>query len=418
MAKAFDISDQEERKRAVRALLQRPLVTTRDEHFVRIRKHAAWLQDWFQRNTGWHFHLAPTHARLFKLPGDLADATRPARGTMDRPFTRRTYAWFCLSLAVLESCDRQTTLGKLADGLVAETAESLPLAAAGMALDLEKRPHRQDLVQVVRLLLSLHILEKVDGNEEEFLAGKGDALYRIEHAYLSMLLQLRRAPSSIKAAGFDERLATAMAEVYETTESGENRRMRHALTRRLLEDPVVYWDSLSENEKEYLSGQWPHITRQIAEATGLTPEVRAEGLAMADERGDLTDRSLPEEGTEGHLTLLLAESLASSHRRTAQTPVALATLESKVKAWISEYGRYWRKDAREPGAERHLTKTAIERLAALRLIRLNGESVFPLAAICRYRLGEVSANATSPNAASPAHQEAQQEAHQKGLFPA
>jgi Protein of unknown function (DUF2398). len=54
------------------------------------------------------------------------------------------------------------------------------------------------------------------------------------------------------------------------------------LTRRLLDDPVVYYDELAEGERAYLIAQRHNITGRISEATGLLPELRAEGIAMVD----------------------------------------------------------------------------------------------------------------------------------------
>ena len=38
---------------------------------------------------------------------------------------------------------------------------------------------------------------------------------------------------------------------------------------------------------------------------------RAEGVALTDETGSLTDVAMPSEGTDAHVTLLVAEYLAS-----------------------------------------------------------------------------------------------------------
>ena len=386
----LDAEVEEGRRRAMRALLRRGLVTSREDGFPLIRQHAAWLREWLQRNTGWHLHLTAGWARLLKVPGDTDDPTRAARARNGQPFTRRRYAWFCLALAYLEGCNRQTTLGRLADGLMAETADEPRFAEAGMALDLERREHRRDLVEVVHMLMSLSLLEKMDGNEEHFVSGGGDALYRIHHPVLSLLLQVRRGPSTVTAQGFEERLAAITAEHYEATHDGRNRRLRHQLTRRLLEDPVLYHEDLDPEVREYLTGQWPHITRQIREATGLLPEVRAEGIAMVDESGDLTDMSLPEEGTRGHVALLMAEMLAGWYRSRGASPLSTARLETEMRGWVAEYGRYWRKDAQEPGAEHHLVADSLERLEALRLIYRTAAGIVPRPAIARYALGEVT----------------------------
>jgi len=51
-----------------------------------------------------------------------------------------------------------------------------------------------------------------------------------------------------------------------------------------------------------------------------------------------------------------------------------------------EHRSYWRRDTREPGAEVALVAAALERLAALRLIRRERDGVRPLPALARYAL--------------------------------
>jgi hypothetical protein len=51
-----------------------------------------------------------------------------------------------------------------------------------------------------------------------------------------------------------------------------------------------------------------------------------------------------------------------------------------------EHKAYWRRGAQEPGAEVLLVETALERLAALRLVRRGPDGVAPLPALARYAL--------------------------------
>src|SRR5258705_3844289 len=50
----------------------------------------------------------------------------------------------------------------------------------------------------------------------------------------------------------------------------------------------------------------------------LVAEQRAEGLALVDEGGLLTDLAMPSEGTDAHVTLLAAEYLASHTRQRSE----------------------------------------------------------------------------------------------------
>jgi len=93
---------------------------------------------------------------------------------------------------------------------------------------------------------------------------------------------------------------------------------------------------------------------------------------------------LPESGTEGHATLLLAEFLAGRPDR----PVPLEELHAYIRRQAVEHRSYWRRDAAEPGADVELTALALDRLEALRLVRRTGAHVNALPALARYALAE------------------------------
>jgi uncharacterized protein (TIGR02678 family) len=162
------------------------------------------------------------------------------------------------------------------------------------------------------------------------------------------------------------------------------------LTRRLLDDPLVYYDELAEDERAYLVSQRHNITGRISEATGLLPELRAEGIAMVDPDDELTDVRMPEQRTDGHLTLLVAEYLAGR----AQAP--RTELLAFVRQAAQAHANYWRKGVTDPGAEIGLLEVALEKLAALRLIEVDieaardgtGSVIRSRPAIARFALAE------------------------------
>jgi uncharacterized protein (TIGR02678 family) len=102
---------------------------------------------------------------------------------------------------------------------------------------------------------------------------------------------------------------------------------------------------------------------------------------------------MPEVGTDGHVALLLAEHLAARISREEPgiaeqelLPCPEADLHRLVRRLAGEHRAYWRRSAREPGAERGLVEHALERLEALRLIRREPGLVRPLPALARYGL--------------------------------
>ncbi|MGW2858548.1 TIGR02678 family protein [Streptomyces sp. NPDC001205] len=374
-------------RKAARALLAEPLLLVRGPHadaFRLVRRHATELREWFDRNTGWSLQVDAETARLRKTPGTLTDPTHPARETnrSAAPFTRRRYVLLCLSLAALERGEAQIALGRLADQVVIDAADP-QLAATGIEFTLDRRDERLDLAAVVRLLLSLGVLRRVAGDEEAYVSGAGDVLYDVERRVLAGLLAARRGPSLIRAATFEERLSELVAETALDSDDLRFRAMRRSLTRRLLDDPVLYYDDLTDAELAYLTRQRGFLTARIGELTGLVAEVRAEGIAMVDPDDSLTDVRMPEQGTHGHITLLLAEHLAA-----CAGPVATEELERRVRELAAEHGGFWAKSAREPGAEAELVEQAISRLAALALVIRTGDAVVPRPALARYAVGE------------------------------
>ena len=390
----INAQERDERQRAVRALLSQPLLFPEgptSEVFTLVQKHRDWLRPWFAHHAGWQLVLDPEAARLIKRPAKLDDATRPCREPNSGvPLSRRAYVILCLALASLVRADRQTTLVRLRDSIVGLVRAEPRFEAAGVRVELDHQDSRRDFVHAIRLLLAWGALKRLQGEEERFIKDADvDALYNVHRPLLARLLAANRPPSLVKAKDFPERLR-ALAEDDMTINSDEarHRRLRVRLFRQLLDDPVLYFDELTDPEREYLDRQRGSIVPEIETATGLVREVRAEGIAMADPTGSLTDYGLPEEGTDGHLTLLLATFLAGRLRESAGATVTCDALVARTQDFITGHYKHWRKDVRDPGQDRVLSRMVIERLCALGLARRDGDLLFPLPAIGRYGLRE------------------------------
>lgn len=388
---------------AVRALLMQPLMAPTHEDFPAVRRQADKLRDWFSRETGWVLHIEREGARLYKRLADMGDATR---GLKD--FDRHRYVLLCLACAVLERADPQITLHLLGERVMEMAAETA-LQAYRFTFTLRTAAERRDLVTVCRHLLEFGVLQRVAGDEDGFVydAGgtsaetRGDALYDIQRRMLAGMLAAVRGPSTWAAADapvtLDQRLRSLTAEYVADSDEGRRTALRHALARRLLDDPVVYTDSLDAETQAYFINQRGVMAARLCDATGLIAEQRAEGLALTDEGGMLTDIAMPAEGTEAHVTLLVAEYLAR-HARTNQASAAIT--DDAVAAFVRDaterFGRFWRKSARERGAERELAQTALERLEKLQLIVRDTDRVRPLPAIARFALGDSDVRPSSP----------------------
>lgn len=382
----------EEFRTALRAVLMQPLMGAAHPDFPAVRRQADPLRTWLAREAGWVLHIEREGARLYKRPSDLRDATRGLPG-----YDRRRYVLLCLACAVLERADPQITLHLLGERMLQLAAEP-SLVGRGFGFSLGDVAERRELVVVCRTLLELGVLQRVAGDEEGFVRdGSGgvqaNALYDVQRRALAGMLAAVRGPSTWvpedAPVAFVDRLRALTTEHVADSDDGRRTALRHRLARHLLDDPVIYMDELDADAQAYFINQRGAMATRLGEATGLTAEQRAEGLALTDEAGVLTDVAMPAEGTDAHVTLLVAEYLAG---RIRDTQVTADTTEAAVAAFlrgaVDRYGRYWRKSARAPGAEQELARIALDRLEKLRLVTRDADQVRALPAIARFALGE------------------------------
>lgn len=387
----FARQQEQEREQALRALLMRPLLTAADPALALVRRHAEHLRAWLAREVGWVLKVERDCARLYKVAADLDDGTRGAPG-----FDRRRYVLLCLVCAVLERADPQITLKTLGERVL-ELAVDPELEVRSFVFRLASMHERRELVDVCRFLLQLGVLARVAGEEEGYVqqAG-GDALYDVARRALAALLACTRGPSTFapdEVRDLPHRLAALTDEYRADDAEGRRMAIRHRLARRLLDDPVVYHDELAAEEREYFANQRGAMAQRLRAATGLEAELRAEGTALIDAQGELTDRALPAEGTQAHVTLLVAQFLAARARENLVSREA--EIVDFVRGAAARYGRYWRKSAREPGAETELARAALAQLAALRLVREIDGCVEARPALLRFAFGDARTVAAS-----------------------
>ena len=101
-------------------------------------------------------------------------------------------------------------------------------------------------------------------------------------------------------------------------------------------------------------------------------------MALVDPTAEASDLAMPEEGTDGHATLLLAEHLA--RRRGERVPIL--ELEDLMANLAARHRGRWRKNTADPGAEVGLCRQAIE-------VGRRHATVFPAAICARVSVAEV-----------------------------
>lgn len=356
----------EGRRRALRVLLRRPLVrrTAEPDDYELVRQHFEAVQAWFAQTTGWHVEHDRTGGlvRLHKVVVRV-DATRPAQPE----FTRRHYVLMCTLLAELDAAGRQITLQRLAEQLRDATA----IEPGIETFDATQLSDRRTFVHVVRWLTEVGVLGRRDGDETRFLQGgaHGDALYDVHDRALWLLLACPRAPSSLASPeGLGE-------EPVGETEDAQRTARGREVYRRLLDDPVVYFDELSPDVHDWLMRSLRRV-RERLEEVGLVLERRLEGVAAIDPRGELSDQPFPvANSTAAHAALKLTEWL--SEVRTAPP----TEVEAQVATWQeAPIGKNWRKQTAG-----EIARAALDLLEQHRLVEITPSRVTATPAAARFR---------------------------------
>jgi uncharacterized protein (TIGR02678 family) len=79
-------------------------------------------------------------------------------------------------------------------------------------------------------------------------------------------------------SGIEQRLRALVAGLIPDSDEGRRTAIRRDLSRRLLNDPVIYIDSLDANTRAYFVNQRGPMAVRLAEGTALFADQRAEGL--------------------------------------------------------------------------------------------------------------------------------------------
>lgn len=376
----------EERSRAIRHLLAAPLVDVdaAPDAFRLVARHQADLTAWFDTTCGWTLvvDVAAGFARLSKRAAGI-DATRPLSRTrgLRQPFDRRRYELLCLVCAELVK-HPVTTIGILA-------------GAVG-GLDTSRHAERAAFVDALRALVGWGALRPSGGEVDSFLDSEhGNAMLTADTARLHRLISSATAPSAlpddlgteaaVDALLREPRYGEAATEPEAADADQRMKWVRHTLARRLLDDPVTYFDDLSPAELDYVgttSGRkW--LRDRVAEA-GLELEERAEGLLAVDPDGIATDLHFPAPAGNAHqLALLLLDRLA-------EPPGALEApaLRRAVDAVLQRFPG-WARSHRDGDGPERLAEEAVDLLVAFGLaVREDGGRVVARPALARYRCGE------------------------------
>lgn len=378
------MSAQDERRRALRALLASPLRTASQdpEIFTAVCRHAEALTSWFDETAGWKLAVDPAagFARLFKTPPPKA-GRRELRSRTHVPFDRRRYALLSLALAALSETSGQVTVRRLAD-LVLDASR----AEKGVEpFEPDRFSERRAFVDALLWLCEIGVLTLRDGDADAYVQGAGgDALYDVNDRLVVHLLATPVPPSRVSEPGELSR------ETYPDTDEGRRRRARHEVMRTLLDEPVLYLEDLSDEGRAWLDSARSWLYARLRDDAGFEVERRREGLATVDPAGEVTDERFPDgNSTVRHAALLLAEPLAAPERRAAG--LLDVEIERLTALLIESYGKDcgWSEEYRgDPAGAARLAREAMALLERFGLALYRDGRWLARPALARFRPGE------------------------------
>ncbi len=349
----LELQAADERQAALRALLLEPFVSAEEQVFALVREHEAELASRCNWLLGYRLEVTASFARLAKVPTDRAVVRTlrvPPAGNVARERPRDEWAalsdrgavLLLLTLAVLERAGAQTVIGELADAVRDAAARCEPPAE----VDFDKRPERVAFADGLLLLCHWGVLNLVHGTRAGFTrlaAGEDEALFTIDRKRLAFVL--RDPFTAVKATSIND--LREQPDSYAPTPEGQARQLRHRVTRRLIEDPVLYLDELDDDERAYFLGQRALLERRVSEWVGLQVERRVEGSAAVETGRALTDVSFPAQSTIKQLTLLLCDALSDAHAQGLEL-MGDDRLRAEVRALLQRHGASWNRDPDDP----------------------------------------------------------------------
>lgn len=295
-----------------------------------------------------------------------------------------------------------TTIGLLADRVKAATAAD----AVVDSFDTAVRHERMAFVDALRLLESFGVLDAIDGTADSYVdSAAAKVLYRVDSTLLLRLLAAPVGPSQLAVPHeevplrFDDLLDGISQERRYGLASGRhadnavisdvqrNLWLRHKIFRRLIDDPVLYFEDLSAEERAYLaSPTGRQLLRRAAEQGGFLVEERAEGVLFVDVDAIATDSKFPDDVATAKVAgLLLLEQLTA--------PTTVERLRRSAAELLERFPR-WARTYRGEDGVRELVDDALATLVGFGLVRRTSAGlVIPLPAAHRYRVGDIR---TSP----------------------
>src|SRR5262249_26971131 len=131
-----------------------------------------------------------------------------------------------------------------------------------------------------------------------------------------------------------ERRYGAAPENTAVSDTQRNLWLRHSVFRRLVDDPVVYFDDLTADERAYLgTPTGRQLLRRAADQAGFLLEERAEGVMFVDQDGIATDTRFPDDSGNAKVAALLLLDGMATVTTVEQLRLAATAILARFPGW-------------------------------------------------------------------------------------
>jgi uncharacterized protein (TIGR02678 family) len=180
-------------------------------------------------------------------------------------------------------------------------------------MDTERKPDRDAFVDAVAWLEARGALCMADGSAADWVNDpeRAEALYDIDRDIVGAVYAPSRVLQHLDSV--TGLLGDAASAGPAQGVNAERRRAGRRARRLVLENPVVYYADVDENLRGLLRS--PALAEDLERLMGLPLERRAEGVALINTGGRLTDVTFPGTGTVAQAALLLCARIAGYLQR-------------------------------------------------------------------------------------------------------
>lgn len=387
-----------ELRQAARAMLMRPLLCAEHDPdtFARVRRHEVTLDQWFTRRLGYRLQISSNTARLYKSVALVHRRCLHTASATPRPMTQRELVLLTLILAAVAAGPRVISLRDLI-GDVHSAAADAEIVLGSEAVD------RRAFVTVLKWMIAQGLGRELHEDVGRYEAdADADAVIEIDPDRVALL----PLPALARAE--------EPTQLLDRHEARSN--TRQWLRTRLVEDPVLYRDDVTDTEWATLRRRLGEEAVLLDEMFGLQLEARAEGVLAIDPTERLSDIAFPAGNTLNHAALLIIDSVVEQGGTATHSDV-----EAMLAQLAKRHVKHWSKTQIANLA--NLSDRVIDLLIDMLLMVRVGDGVRALPAASRYAVehrGEAGEDAGEDAVGDSSHSDIERESagnsHAQGVL--